>query len=97
MTTEAKVNVEEKLACNKYNVDEGHAHIALKEEGADNLFDQLILCCPAALYRRGENGARSFDYAGCLECGTCRVLCGDTLLERWEYPQSSMGVSYRFG
>ena len=61
------VNVDAKLALNKYNVDEGHAHIALS------------------------------DYAGCLECGTCRILCSRTIVERWEYPQPTMGVEYRYG
>ena len=56
-----------------------------------------MLCCPAGLYRRDEEGSPSFDCAGCLECGTCRLLCGDALLEKWEFPQGGMGVSYRYG
>ena len=28
-------------------------------------------------YKKDENGYH-FDYAGCLECGTCRALCGNT-------------------
>ncbi len=39
----------------------------------------------------------SFDCAGCLECGTCRVLCGDTILKKWEFPQGTFGVEFRFG
>ncbi len=91
------VNVDEKLALNKFNVDEECPHIKLKEDASDSEFRKLILCCPAALYKQGENGEKLFDYAGCLECGTCRVLCGDTILEKWEYPQPTMGVEYRFG
>ena len=53
--------------------------------------------CPAALYKIDENGAKSFDYAGCLECGTCRIACGGTIVEKWENPQPTMGVEYRFG
>ena len=48
-------------------------------------------------YEVDENGATSFDYAGCLECGTCRIACGDTIVKKWENPQPTMGVEYRFG
>ena len=42
-------------------------------------------------------GRKSFDYAGCLECGTCRIICGDTIIKKWAYPGPTMGVEYRFG
>ena len=53
--------------------------------------------CPAALYKEHADGSRSFDYAGCLECGTCRIACEDTILKKWENPQPGMGIMYRFG
>ena len=46
---------------------------------------------------RDEDGRKSFDYAGCLECGTCRIICGDTIVKKWAYPGPTMGVEYRFG
>ena len=52
---------------------------------------------PAALYKIDENGAKSFDYAGCLECGTCRIACEGTIVKKWENPRPTMGVEYRFG
>ena len=94
------VNVDEFLAVNKYEVDEGNAHIELAGDMQaidDAEFDKLIKVCPAALYKRDEDGAKSFDYAGCLECGTCRILCGDTILEKWTFPGPTMGVEYREG
>lgn len=97
MINEITVNVDEKLAVDKFNVDEANPHIVLKDDPDAGEFDKLILCCPAGLYKRDGDGQTSFDYAGCLECGTCRILCGDTILEKWEYPQAGMGVSYRFG
>ncbi|WP_243678951.1 4Fe-4S dicluster domain-containing protein [Vulcanisaeta distributa] len=33
---------------------------------------------------------------GCLECGTCRVVCPENNIE-WNYPKSGFGVQYRFG
>lgn len=91
------VNVDAKLALNKYNVDEEHAHIELVDNADAAEFRKLVLACPAALYKIDEQGGRSFDYAGCLECGTCRILCGSTIVKRWEYPQPTMGVEYRYG
>jgi ferredoxin-like protein FixX len=93
-----KVNVEEKLGYNKFYVNESEAHIELKEGEIDpNEFLKLVLACPANCYKVAENGGFHFDYAGCLECGTCRVLCGSTILKKWEYPLGTMGVEYRFG
>lgn len=94
------VNVDEYLAVNKYEVDEGNAHIELAgdiNDVDDAEFDKLIKVCPAALYKRDKDGVKSFDYAGCLECGTCRILCGDTILEKWSFPGPTMGVEYREG
>lgn len=94
---EITVNVDEYLALDKYEVDEGNAHIELVEDPCGEEFDKLIRVCPAALYKRDEDGRKSFDYAGCLECGTCRIACGDTIVEKWEFPGPTMGVEYRFG
>lgn len=101
MISEITVNVDQKLALNKYNVDESFAHIELNKPDDcqifDEEFDKLIIACPAALYKRDKNGAISFDYAGCLECGTCRILCGDTILKHWFNPGPTQGIEYRWG
>ena len=94
---EAAVNVDEKLAVDKFEVDEGNPHIVLREEPDPAVFDKLVLCCPAGLYRRDEEGSPSFDCAGCLECGTCRIACEGTIVKKWENPRPTMGVEYRFG
>lgn len=91
------VNIDEKLGVNKYEVDEGNPHIVLAEQAEDTDFDKLVLACPAGLYKRDEDGSRKFDYAGCLECGTCRLLCEGTAISSWDYPLGTMGVEYRFG
>ena len=95
--TDCTVNVDEYLAANKYEVDEESAHIELVDDPSDAEFDKLVMVCPAALDKRDEGGAKSFDYAGCLECGTCRIACGDTIVKKWRYPGPTMGVEYRFG
>lgn len=91
------VNVDEYLAANKYEVDEENAHIELAETLPDEEFLKLVRVCPAALYKIDAEGEKTFDYAGCLECGTCRIACGDTIVKKWENPQPTMGVEYRFG
>ncbi|QCC85937.1 ferredoxin family protein [Desulfovibrio desulfuricans] len=91
------VNVDVKLGVNKFYVDESNAHIELVDNPDPEEFRKLMMACPAGLYKRGEDGAIIFDYAGCLECGTCRVLCGKTIIKKWEYPCGTLGVEYRFG
>ena len=91
------VNTDELLSVNKFHVDEDHAHIELEDEPELTEFMKLVRVCPAALYKINEQGETSFDYAGCLECGTCRIICGDTIVKKWENPQPGMGIEYRFG
>lgn len=91
------VNVDELIAVNKYNVDEGNAHIELAEDPDGGEFGKLVRVCPAGLYKVDADGNKAFDCAGCLECGTCRIACGDTIVKKWQMPQPTMGVEYRFG
>ncbi len=91
------VNVDVKLGVNKFRVDEENPHIVVVKNPDMSELKKLINACPAGLYKLTNEGTLQFDYAGCLECGTCRVLCGNTLLEKWEYPQGTLGVEYRYG
>lgn len=90
------VHVEDKLALDKFQVDEANPHIVVVDAPDLTEFQKLVLACPAGLYKRTDDGIR-FDYAGCLECGTCRVLCGHTVLAKWEFPAGAMGVEFRYG
>ena len=88
----------ELLSLNKFNIDEEQAHIVLDKEICSRCRDKpCLLVCPAVLYRLDKNGDISFDYAGCLECGTCRVICINRGIIRWEYPRGTFGISYRYG
>lgn len=92
--------IEAEIAVNLYQVDEDNAHIELSSEDLSQLdaeeFGKLVRVCPAGLYREDDAGNRSFDYAGCLECGTCRIACEGTIVSKWENPGPMMGVSFRF-
>ncbi len=91
----AKLSIADKLSTDKFNVFEEGSHIKVdkKLEDAEEV-DRVIRICPAALYQKDENGVR-FDYLGCLECGTCRVLSRDKLVKDWQYPVGGYGISFR--
>lgn len=91
------VNVDNYLGLNKYEVDEDHAHITLTEHPDLEEFRKLMRVCPAGLYKLGPTGEPTFDHAGCLECGTCRILAGGRVVANWEYPGPTMGIEYRYG
>ncbi|WP_395489594.1 ferredoxin-like protein FixX [Cedecea davisae] len=93
----SSVNVDLKLGVNKFNVDEENPHIILKKDPDKHALERLIAACPAGLYKKQEDGSVRFDYAGCLECGTCRVLGLGTVLDKWEYPRGTFGVMFRYG
>ncbi len=88
----------ELLSVDKFNVDEEQAHILLDKVICSKCQEKpCLFVCPAVLYRLDKNGEISFDYAGCLECGTCRIMCKNQGIIKWEYPRGTFGVSYRFG
>ena len=34
---------------------------------------------------------------GCLECGSCRVICNEFMNVDWEYPRGGHGILFKFG
>jgi ferredoxin like protein len=52
-------------------------------------------CCPAELYELDQSGIQ-FSFEGCLECGTCHIVC-DLHAVSWRYPKGGYGVAFRFG
>jgi ferredoxin like protein len=86
------------LGLNRFNVDEEEAHIVINREICAKCEQKSCLyVCPAVLYKLDKNGELSFDYAGCLECGTCRVMCKNNGIVKWEYPRGTFGVNFRCG
>ena len=76
---------------------EGHEVLLIEKgtaPGAKNMFG-------GRMYTHALNriiGEISFDYAGCLECGTCRVVCPRSAEAlKWSYPRGGFGVQFRFG
>lgn len=91
-----RLSSEERLGTSKFAVDEEVAHITLDKEICSKCKNKVcVIACPAGLYSiQGE--AVTFDYAGCLECGTCRLVCLPKGL-KWEYPRGTFGVEFRYG
>jgi ferredoxin like protein len=90
--------VEEKLFQNRYVVDTGAPHIKVMphETPSANLLAMTRLC-PAGCYSVADSGRVEIAADGCMECGTCRVLCeagGDI---EWNYPKGGYGVLFKFG
>lgn len=92
----SNISVEEKLGTDKFHVDESYAHIEVDAEASEKDIQTLVKACPAGLYKY-EGGVLKFDYAGCFECGTCRILSAGKVVKKWTYPNGGMGIEYRFG
>lgn len=93
----ARMTVEDKLGVDKFHVNEDESHILVNKQYADNEeVDRVIRICPAALYKR-EGDRLRFDYLGCLECGSCRILSGGKVIKSWKHPDGAFGISFRQG
>jgi len=91
------MGIEEKLGVNKFVVDDGNPHIKINKEICKTCeVKPCLIACPASLYTL-KDGEISFDFAGCLECGTCRVICPKPGAIDWNYPQGTFGVAFRYG
>jgi len=54
-----------------------------------------VRLCPAGCYTLSQDNSVLFSYEGCLECGTCRVVCPHDAIE-WSYPKNGRGIHFRF-
>ena len=92
--------VEEKLFQNRYLVDEGRPHIVIKDPASskdDLSLKQCVFCCPAHCYSEAEDGTVELTTDGCVECGTCRIICQTSGAITWDYPRGGFGISFKFG
>ncbi|MGL4668729.1 MAG: ferredoxin family protein [Saezia sp.] len=95
-TTMQRMSVEEKLGVDKFHVDENTPHIEVNATASAEEIMILVKACPAGLYKY-EEGVLTFDYAGCFECGTCRILSEGKVVKKWTFPQGAFGIEYRYG
>lgn len=93
--TVKRLSPEALLALDRFQVDEGNPHIQVDPAVCDRCQARpCLVVCPARCYQL-TNEHVHFEYAGCLECGTCRVLCSDRGITQWQYPGASYGVTFR--
>ncbi len=92
------VRVEDKLFQNRYQVDAGRPHITVTPHDKPSAaLLALTRVCPAKCYELTESGKVEATVDGCLECGTCRVLCEASGEIEWNYPRGGFGVLFKFG
>lgn len=90
---ETKVNVQNKINTVLFKTDH-ESHIKINQEKCKNCKNKPCLTvCPAGMFSLSGDGKEViYSYEGCLECGTCYVVC--EYLE-WNYPKGGYGVIYR--
>ncbi|OGO23979.1 MAG: ferredoxin [Chloroflexi bacterium RBG_16_50_9] len=89
------MNVDDKLALNLFHIDK-EPHIKLDKEKCRRCKHKLCTrICPVENYTLDENNNVVFSWEGCLECGTCRIVCDQGALT-WDYPRGGCGITYRF-
>jgi ferredoxin like protein len=92
------MKVEDKLYYNRYVVDTGRPHIRVKPHTTPSAaLMALTNVCPAHCYDVNDRGQVEITPDGCLECGTCRVVCTATGEIEWTYPRGGFGVLFKFG
>jgi len=91
------MKIEEKLTLNAIKNDR-ESHIRLDQKICGICKERYcIYACPAHLYSLSEEtNEMVVEYAGCLECGTCKIVCIYKSVS-WEYPKGEFGVQYRCG
>lgn len=93
------LSLEDKLGRNVFKIDKESPHIIVDHEICRQrcTLRPCLYVCPAQLYTHNAERDEVFvDYEGCLECGTCMIVCEDDALT-WHYPRAGFGVQYRFG
>ena len=90
--------VEEKLAIDAFKTDTD-SHITINQEVCRSRCKvrSCVSVCPGHLYSYNEElNEMVVEFAGCLECGTCKVACIEGAID-WVYPRGEFGVQFRFG
>lgn len=90
------MNIDELFDFTSFTIDR-EPHIILDPQVcADCTGRACTTSCPARCYSWStEDRQMTFVYDGCLECGTCYIVCEPGAFLRWRYPRGGFGVSYR--
>jgi ferredoxin like protein len=89
------MKIDDKLALNLYHIDK-QPHIEIDQAICRQCPHKACTrVCPVENYTLNE-GEVVFAWEGCLECGTCRIVCDQGSLT-WNYPTGGFGIVYRMG
>jgi len=90
------INIDEIFDYTSYNIDR-EPHIVLDNSKCVTCEERwCVNVCPAHCYAWTEEDKKmSFAHDGCLECGSCYILCKPGAFTRWRYPRGGYGVAYR--
>jgi ferredoxin like protein len=92
-----KLSVDDLLYTVRFKADtESHLVIISHEACKKCVKKQCVNACPANVYKWEEEKI-TVNFEGCLECGTCRVVCCEFNNISWRYPRGGFGVSYKYG
>ncbi|MEX3900752.1 MULTISPECIES: ferredoxin family protein [Paraburkholderia] len=100
MNNTITANIDEKLFQNRYRVDVGRPHVRIKDVDIctnDCTEKSCTFVCPASCYRNENDGSITLVTDGCLECGSCRILCTEHHNVEWAYPRGGYGIQFKFG
>ncbi len=90
-----QASIEDKLAVNKYTIDKD-VHIKIDGKICKTCDKHYCLyACPAHCFTL-SNGGITFSFEGCLECGSCRIVCPNRAVD-WTLPRAGFGISYQYG
>jgi ferredoxin like protein len=89
--------IEDKLTCVRYVIDAQRPHILINKDMCRSCdLKPCVYVCPVENYRLDEEGAVTFTWEACVECGACRIVCNKGALS-WNYPRGGFGVCYGHG
>lgn len=87
------MKIDDKLALNLFHVGR-EPHLKINPDICRTCPHKACTrVCPVENYTL-EGDTVVLSWEGCLECGTCRIVCDQGSLE-WDYPQGGCGIVYR--
>jgi ferredoxin like protein len=90
------LKIEDKLRLNRFITDEvSHLSIISEEKCLKCKDKPCTYTCCVETYK-WEGNKITIRYEGCLECGTCRIVCPYQNIS-WRYPKGGYGIQYKYG
>lgn len=92
-SNEAKLNIQKRIDRILFR-PAAESHIKLNPKACMACQEKpCLLVCPAGMFSLSGDGQEViYSHEGCLECGTCYVVCSEL---SWQYPEGGFGVIYR--